>query len=66
MEKENLKNEIKTINEQEEVLGNEQLESTTGGATECTCDCWIGNSNADRPKEKTSKEKNTLDESVKL
>lgn len=41
----NFEKGIKTIKEQEETLSNEQLESTAGGATECTCDCWIGNSN---------------------
>lgn len=42
--------QIKILKDQElEKLDNEQLEEVEGG--ECTCDCWIGNSNAGTKKE---------------
>lgn len=43
-------NQVKILKDQEsEPLENEQLEEVTGG--ECTCDCWIGNSNAGTKKD---------------
>lgn len=43
--------QIKVLNEAEEQLEENQLESVEGGATECTCDCWIGNSNHATPSQ---------------
>lgn len=37
---------IKVLNEAEEQLEENQLESVEGGKAECSCDCWIGNSNS--------------------
>ena len=36
---------IKVLNEAEEQLEENQLESVEGGSVDCTCDCWISNSN---------------------
>lgn len=47
MEKNN--EEIKIVNEQDENLENDQLESTTGGAGTCSCDCSFFNSNTNDP-----------------
>jgi len=49
---------FKVIKDGEEVLQSGQLEKVEGGGTECTCDCWIANSNKD--KEDLSKPKPDL------
>ena len=33
------KEQIKVIKDQDETLGNDQLENVEGGGTECVCDC---------------------------
>jgi len=37
------KEQIKVIKDQDETLGNDQLENVEGGGTECVCDCWNRN-----------------------
>ena len=49
------KEQIKVIKDQEETLGNDQLENVEGGGTECVCDCWNRNTNSDKDKQETLK-----------
>ena len=46
---------IKVLNEAEEQLEENQLESVEGGNVDCTCDCWISNSNSAAPSKSESK-----------
>lgn len=48
--------QAKIVKEQDENLENDQLESVAGGATECSCDCWIGNSNGTKQPEQPKEE----------
>lgn len=49
-EEEKKEEKIKIVKDQDETLANDQLESVAGGTNaeqvECSCDCWISNSNS--------------------